>query len=177
MSEPSYLLLLTLVAGPALGQMEGHSQHRDHSPYADQEPSGIAALSVDELADLRNGAGMGLARAAELNHYPGPMHVIELAEELNLSDDQLARLKQVHVEMLEEAKRLGEVIVEKESYLNRRFAHKHIDESILRSLTEEIGALRGELRFTHLNAHLRTTAILAPEQVGSYDTLRGYRSE
>ena len=34
---------------------------------------------------------MGLAKAAELNHYPGPAHVLTLATELALTPDQKAR--------------------------------------------------------------------------------------
>ena len=36
---------------------------------------------------------MGLALAAELNGYPGPMHAIELADRLELSPEQRARLR------------------------------------------------------------------------------------
>ena len=48
----------------------------------------IKALSDDQVADLKNGRGMGLALAAELNGYPGPAHVLELADKLALSADQ-----------------------------------------------------------------------------------------
>jgi hypothetical protein len=34
---------------------------------------------------------MGLALAAELNGYPGPAHVIELAKSLGLSEPQRAK--------------------------------------------------------------------------------------
>ena len=37
------------------------------------------------MADLRAGRGMGLALAAELNGYPGPAHVLELADKLDLA--------------------------------------------------------------------------------------------
>jgi len=39
-----------------------------------------AALSVEQIEQYRAGAGMGYAKAAELNRYPGPMHVLELAD-------------------------------------------------------------------------------------------------
>ena len=38
--------------------------------------SPIRGLSEQEIDDLTNGRGMGLARAAELNGYPGPLHVL-----------------------------------------------------------------------------------------------------
>ena len=55
------------------------------SPYAGQETRAIKALSPEDLEELRTGAGMGLAKAAELNGYPGPLHVLALAKELQLT--------------------------------------------------------------------------------------------
>ncbi len=34
--------------------------------------------------------------------------------------------------------------------------------------------LEGELATAHLAAHLKTAAVLSPEQVETYDRLRGY---
>ena len=53
-------------------------QHK-HAPYAGMTTRQVKALSEQQVADLRAGRGMGLALAAELNGYPGPMHVLELA--------------------------------------------------------------------------------------------------
>jgi len=39
---------------------------------------------------------MGLAKAAELNHYPGPRHVLDLASELKLSEEQRLRIEQIY---------------------------------------------------------------------------------
>ncbi|HVS02445.1 MAG TPA: periplasmic heavy metal sensor, partial [Thermoanaerobaculia bacterium] len=123
---------------------------------------------------LENGEGMGLARAAELNSYPGPRHVLELAGELALSVEQRARVEAIHDRMLAAAQRLGAAIIDKERHLDRRFAHHHLDEAALRQLTAAIGALYGELRFAHLRAHLETVEVLHPEQVAADDRLRGY---
>lgn len=167
------LLVALLPATPGAAQHEHHA--RNASPYADQEDSGIAALSLDEVRQLRDGAGMGMARAAELNRYPGPKHVLELAGELGLSPPQKSAVEGVHEEMRQAAVRLGEAIVEREEQLQRRFAHRHIDEALLRRTTSEIAALYGELRFAHLAAHLKTAALLSTEQAERYDRLRGYR--
>src|SRR3954453_5821878 len=51
-------------------------------PYAGMESRPIKTLSTTEIADYLSGKGMGFARAAELNHYPGPAHVLALASEL-----------------------------------------------------------------------------------------------
>jgi len=57
----------------------------EHSrTYAGQETRKIKALSEDQIQGYLAGSGMGLAMAAELNHYPGPKHVLELAEKLQL---------------------------------------------------------------------------------------------
>ncbi|MBW2146214.1 MAG: hypothetical protein JRI22_04235 [Deltaproteobacteria bacterium] len=61
----------------------GYAQHH-HLPYAGGERRSIKALSPELVQDYLNGKGMGLSLAAELNHYPGPAHVLELASELNL---------------------------------------------------------------------------------------------
>ena len=166
------LACLTLAA-PAAAQHQEHPHHA--SPYADQAPSGIAALSADEAQRLRDGAGMGLARAAELNRHPGPKHVLELAGELTLEAAQTAAVETVYAEMHAEAVRLGAEILRAEEHLDRRFAHRHIDEAALRAATAEIARLEGELRFAHLRAHLQVTALLSDEQIARYDALRGYR--
>jgi hypothetical protein len=49
------------------------------TPHAGQQTRTIKALSDDEIAALCNGKGMGMAKAAELNGYPGPIHVLALA--------------------------------------------------------------------------------------------------
>lgn len=42
------------------------------SPYVGQESREIKALSPQEISDYLSGKGMRLAKAAELNGYPGP---------------------------------------------------------------------------------------------------------
>jgi hypothetical protein len=57
-----------LLAGPTLPDM----------PYAGQQGRSIKAPSDDDIAALRKDEGMGMAKAAELNGYPGPAHVYNL---------------------------------------------------------------------------------------------------
>jgi hypothetical protein len=61
-------------------------------PYAGLQNRSIKTLSDQQIEDLTAGRGMGLALAAELNGYPGPIHAIELAEQLHLSPEQLRKL-------------------------------------------------------------------------------------
>jgi len=49
------------------------------TPYARQQVRTIKSLSDEDIAALRKGEGMGMAKAAELNGYPGPAHVLDMA--------------------------------------------------------------------------------------------------
>ncbi|MGY4293521.1 hypothetical protein ACVWXN_001616 [Bradyrhizobium sp. i1.4.4] len=62
-------------------------------PYAGLEQRPIKALSHQQIDDLQTGRGMGLALAAELNGYPGPSHVLELGDRLDLTPDQRIRVQ------------------------------------------------------------------------------------
>ncbi len=144
------------------------------SPYAGDENRSIKALSEQEIADLRAGGGMGFARAAELNHYPGPRHLLDLADELELDAATVVRVRETFDAMQADAMRLGAQIVDTEAALDQAFAARSIDVSLLTELTARSAALEGELRAVHLRAHLAVTALLTAEQIHAYDVLRGY---
>ena len=146
------------------------------SPYVGQQNRGIKALSESDINQLRSGHGMGLARPAELNRYPGPRHVLDTAE-LALTSDQIAALTRVFDAMKAAAIPLGEKIIAREIALDELFTGKHATAENVRALTVEIGQLQGELRAVHLNAHVATDAILTPAQVAKYNELRGYTSD
>ena len=146
------------------------------SPYAGQQSREIKALSDGEIDDLLNGRGMGLAKAGELNGYPGPIHVLDLAAELQLTPEQRQAVAGIRDRMSAAAKPLGGEIVERERTLDRQFASGRISEAELAAMTRAIGELQGRLRAVHLAAHLETKAVLTPEQVARYDQLRGYGS-
>jgi len=144
------------------------------SPYAGQQQSEIKALSPEEIRMYLEGHGMDFAKAAELNHYPGPKHVLELVKQLNLSATQSAQTQKAYGRMHAEAVRLGKLIVAKEQVLDSLYASQKIDATQLRAVVGEIARLQGELRVTHLSAHLEMKKILSPQQVAKYDELRGY---
>lgn len=150
------------------------AQQHDHSQHAGHETRDIKALSPDDIAGLLNGDGMGFALPAELNHYPGPRHVIDLAQQLGLDEDQLVRVREIREDMQRRAIDAGRRYIEAERALDRFFADGGTDEARLRSLITEADRLRGAIRFEHLRAHLLTTRILTPEQISAYDRLRGY---
>ncbi len=144
------------------------------TPYAGQEARQIKSLSEAEVQAYLDGRGMGLAKAAELNSYPGPMHVLELAGQLHLSEAQKAETRKAFEQMRSEAVRLGKLVVENEAELNRLFAEDKVNPDNLQLKVGEIARLQGELRAVHLRAHLAMKRVLSPHQIERYDELRGY---
>src|SRR5438477_13075643 len=87
------------------------------TPYAGMQTRSIKALSDQQISDLRAGRGMGLAVAAELNGYPGPKHLIEIAEKIGLSDVQLSAARSMFESMKVETIGIGERLIEQEAAL------------------------------------------------------------
>ncbi|MDQ5857754.1 MAG: Spy/CpxP family protein refolding chaperone [Acidobacteriota bacterium] len=160
--------LVTLLATPLFSQ--------ETRPYSGEESREIKALSPEEIESYRTGAGMGFAKAAELNHYPGPKHVLELASEIGLSASQKKETQWAYDAMHAQTVGLGERLVVAERGLDGLFAAEKIDEASLARSVREIARLQGEIRLEHLKAHLAMRALLTPAQVAKYDALRGYGS-
>ena len=110
-------------------------------PYAGLQERSIKTLSDQQIADLNAGRGMGLALAAELNGYPGPIHAIELASELHLSPEQITELKVLYEAMKTETIPLGTLLISQERNLNNDFADRTITLANLEVATQK-SALR-----------------------------------
>ena len=145
-----------------------------HQPYAGQHDRDIKALSADEVKQYLAGAGMGYARSAELNHYPGPMHALELAEHLDLTTEQRAAAKALMDSHKAEARAIGAKLVESERALDELFRSARVDEATLARAVRAAAQLQGDYRLSHLDTHRRLRALLTDEQVARYDALRGY---
>lgn len=143
-------------------------------PYAGMESRPIKSLSEQQIGDLQAGRGMGLALPAELNGYPGPSHAIELADKLELNQDQVAKLQAQFAAMKAETIPIGAQLITQERSLNDQFANKTITLASLEARTQQIGETQAKLRAAHLKYHLSTVAILTPQQVAKYNELRGY---
>jgi len=65
-------------------------------------PAAAQQLSPEEVKQYLSGAGRGYAKAAELNHFPGPMHVLELADKLQLSAEQRKTHRRMRALLTEE---------------------------------------------------------------------------
>lgn len=144
------------------------------SPYAGEERRHIKALSAEDIKAYENGEGMGFAKAAELNHYPGPKHVLNAAVELGLTADQKEQTQKIYRAMHEKAIRAGRTIVQDEGKLDDLFSSGSINPKALDSLTAAIATSEGRLRAIHLGAHLAERGVLSPRQIRRYDELRGY---
>ena len=126
---------------------------------------------------LLKGQGMGLAEIAEINNYPGPRHTLDLKNELGLTRDQLKKTEALEKVVASSALTKGEEIVLAEEELSKLFEAGSINEKVLRSKLEEIGKLRADLRFIHLQAHLRMKQILTPDQIKRYAELGGHEAK
>jgi Spy/CpxP family protein refolding chaperone len=173
---------------PGHGQGNGHGQGHGHahrsesshaahgvSPYAGEQTRDIKALSQQEQRGWIEGQGMGMARAAELNGYPGPMHVLELADRLQLTDAQAAETRALMDRHKAEVRRLGVQLVDAERELDRMFRDKQATEAEVQRHSEAIAKLQGQIRSSHLQTHLKQTELLTAAQIERYNTLRGYR--
>lgn len=160
----------------ASGMSHDHAANpANHQPYAGLESRAIKALSDADMVDLQAGKGMGLALAAELNGYPGPVHVLAFADALGLDSAQRAATERAYADMQSAAVAHGTELIAAEKQLDRLFAHKHATPAAVQKLTAQAAEIRGQLRATHLSYHLTMAEILRPEQIRKYEELRGYR--
>lgn len=175
MINASKILLATVLLffSGACNQSQVEKSH-DHSPYSGQENRALKGLSDSDIAGYRNGEGMGLAKTAELNGFPGPKHVLENASALDLTPEQKIAVEQTFQKMKNQAVDLGKQIIESETELDALFAQNKIESLILDERTRSIAKLQGDLRKTHLEAHLEMMKILSPEQIRKYKEIRGY---
>jgi len=175
------LALIAIVAGgcsqnpsPTASQNVAIPSGSSVQPYAGLQERDIRALAPERVADLLAGRGTGYALAAELNHYPGPTHVLELGAQLELSAEQQDAVSSIKTAMQHEAVRLGAQLVDREEELDRAFRSGAITPQEISSLTSKIADVEGKLRNIHLQAHVQTVEVLTEAQVARYDDLRGY---
>jgi Spy/CpxP family protein refolding chaperone len=134
----------------------------------------IKTLPAEEQAALLAGQGMGFAKAAELNGYPGPRHVLDLAAELELTAGQRQQARELFERMLAAARAAGAELLEAERSLDELYASKTANVARVEAQLAKIERVRTRLRGVHLNAHLEQAALLTPAQVARYARLRGH---
>lgn len=144
------------------------------SPYIGQQLRDIKSLSQSDIDGYLSGKGMGYAKAAELNHYPGPRHVLDMENELKLSNKQREQTEALFKKMQTSAIKLGKQLIQQEKELDQLFASSKITQESLDNLLQKIGSTQARLRYVHLSTHLEQKNILNNHQVMMYDQLRGY---
>ena len=169
--KPSTAILLVLICLlPACAV--NHS-----SEYVGEEHRAIKSLSADDIRELSEGGGWGLAKAAELNGVPGPAHILEMASAIKLTPTQQVEIEKTYQQMSSEAISLGNQLIQLEATLNTHFADGSINQTLLEQSVQDIERIRAQLRIVHLSAHLQTPNILTKEQISLYNELRGYSQD
>jgi hypothetical protein len=169
-----HIAALLLLA--SLMPVAAQHQHRPAAtPYAGFDQREMPALTPAQLDDLRAGRGAGMALPAELNGYPGPMHVLEHAAALELTAAQRGAIETLMHMMHVEAIAAGAEVIAAERVLNALFAETRAAPETVREASTAVGAAQARLRSAHLVAHIGTRALLNEAQRARYDELRGYR--
>ncbi len=144
------------------------------SNYAGQQNREIKSLSQSDIEGYLAGKGMGLAKAAELNGYPGPRHVLDLSEQLKLTSEQIQESNALFDSMQTDSKKLGADLIDLERQLDHLFANEEADQAKLKALLLAIGEVQSRIRYAHLAAHIEQKKILTPQQIVLYEQYRGY---
>lgn len=181
MTFKSVFLLWLLMSVPVMAQHHGHGAHQPKGhgqpttdSYAGQQERSIASLSSTDIEQLQQGGGWGLAKPAELNGFPGPLHLLELVHEIELSEAQEIAINKLYEEMRSEAIMAGEMYLQAEFALDEAFESGIVNPDLLEKLLNESAEALASLRLVHLSAHLATKPLLTPQQVQRYNELRGY---
>lgn len=170
MKSPALILLTALLPFSAAAEQ----QHPHGSTATAGQNRSIRSLSAEDIAELEKGGGWGFAKAADLNGIPGPSHVQKMAEQLALTAEQLASVRQLFETMQNNAATEGKQLITGEAALEAAFRDGSIDADQLRARLNLIEASRARLRYIHLAAHLETVKLLNKEQIARYNELRGY---
>ncbi len=171
------------VAVALAGSATARAQHPHHGqkqpsapaaqPYAGQDKRAVAMLSDEEVAGFLAGRGMGLAKSGEVNGFPGPMHVLELGDQLQLTPDQRATVKGAFDAMKAKSVALGQHYVDAEKAVDDAFK-ANASADVITARVAASSMLLGEIRMAHLEAHIAITPVLSPAQRTRYAELRGY---
>ncbi len=155
------------VLGPASSASWGQHAHGHEGGHQAAE-----ACSVEFEKVVGEGRGFGLAFAADQNGYPGPMHVLELKDQLKLTAEQEAKAQALMHAMFTESRPKSARLLDAEAKLRRLFADRAADDSAVRAAVAEVERARGEVRLVHLLTHLKTRELLTEDQRRIYQQAR-----
>jgi len=144
------------------------------NPGSHGTTSELKSLSQHEIEGYLNGSGMGFSKVAELSHFPGPRHVLDLKAELGLTKNQIDESQRIYEAMNGTAKRYGSRLVAKERAIELLFSSQQVDAAELDMLVKEAAMLEAQIRLSHLDAHISQKHLLSETQIKKYDEIRGY---
>jgi hypothetical protein len=167
---------IAIVLAASIAALAQHSHKQPAAsaqPYAGQDKRAVAMLTEEEVAGFLAGRGMGLAKSGEVNGFPGPMHVLELGEQLQLSQVQRAAVNAAFDTMKAKAVALGQRYVDAEMAVDQAFK-ANAAAPVIEARVAAANQLLGEIRMAHLAAHIAITPVLSEAQRSKYAELRGY---
>ena len=170
-------MLLGAAAAPAQPDQHGaHAPrahvHGAHTPGGDAPHRRMQATQDEADRVVAQGLGAGMAFAADQHGYPGPLHVLELKDQLRLTPAQAARITALQSAMFAESRPKSVRLLDAEARLRRLFADGVARESLVRAAVADVEQARAELRLVHLLAHLQTRDVLSEEQRRLYHEAR-----
>jgi Spy/CpxP family protein refolding chaperone len=189
---PIVALGLVLAAGGATSRSfaqsppgHGHDHGAAHGAPVPPPPGGAppapgdlphhAIVQMYDKAFAENlaaGRGFGMAFVADQNGYPGPLHVLELTDQLKLTADQETKVLTMLHEMFTQSRPKGARLLEAEARLRALFSGGRADDASVRTAVAAVEAARAEVRLVHLSYHLKTRDVLTPEQRRLYHEAR-----
>lgn len=182
-TSAALLVAISLVSSPAVAQEQGDSdaamggKHQMHgqSEGGMQGMGGgmLGGVSGQEKEALLTGAGLGAGMIAMMNGYPGPKHVLEMGDELELTVAQRESIGTIYGNVKAESVKLGTELVEKDEALAALFASGSVKTGDVEKRAREIGELQGRVRAAHLNAHVETFEALTPAQREQLSSMQG----
>ena len=122
--------------------------------------------------NLGEGRGFGMAFVADQHGYPGPLHVVELKDRLNLTPEQETKAQTLLAAMFAESRPKSERLLEAERKLRSLFNEGKADEASIRAAMAEVERARSDVRLVHLMFHLKTRDLLTDEQRRLYHEAR-----
>lgn len=180
-SIPAALLVaVTVVTSPAVAQDDDSSMSKGRMQQMHGQAEGgmqgmggmLSGVSEQEKEMLLKGSGLGAGMIAMMNGYPGPKHVLEMGDELELTAAQRESIGTIYGKVKAESVKLGTELVEKDEALAALFTTGSVSTKDVEKRSREIGELQGRLRAAHLNAHVQTHAELTPAQLAKLPTMQ-----
>ena len=137
----------------------------------------VKALSRQQIREYLAGADMGYSKPAEIYDFPGPAHVLRLADELGLAPEQKAAAEALLEQHKAEARRIGAEFIDAECELEMLFRLRKVLPAGLASAVRRLARVESRYRLLHLETNRRMRELLTDEQVRRYATLRGHAAD